>query len=83
MKIWIVQGEAGEYEDHREWIVAAFLSEKKAQELREKAQKRADKIRSMPYEVVNVKRPKNGYDPTMSCFERTAYYVYSLKVRDA
>lgn len=30
MKCYIVQGNSGEYDDYREWIVGAFLSEAKA-----------------------------------------------------
>lgn len=36
MKVWIVEGSTGEYEDRREWIVKAFVSKEHAMSLRTK-----------------------------------------------
>lgn len=33
MKVWIVEGSTGEYEDRQQWIVKAFASEEQAEAL--------------------------------------------------
>lgn len=42
--IWIVQGSTGEYSDHTEWVVRAFVSKVKAERLVVEAQARANEI---------------------------------------
>jgi hypothetical protein len=37
MKVYIVEGRDGEYEDRREWIVAAYSREELAKKHRDKA----------------------------------------------
>ena len=44
MKIYIVEGSTGEYSDHCEWAVKAFVSEQKAKDLVTKASEVANEI---------------------------------------
>lgn len=33
MRVWLVEGFTGEYDDRRDWIVGGFLDKNKAEEL--------------------------------------------------
>ena len=46
--IWIVEGVTGEYSDHRDWLVASYLSEDDAKEHVAQATARASEIQLHP-----------------------------------
>ena len=82
MKIYVVEGQTGEYSDHRDWPVRAFLSEKKAQKLVLDAQARANEIyvnnsnSSPSWNDLEKPENKNQYDPDMDMDYVGTHYLY-------
>ena len=59
MKVYIVWGNTGEYEDYREWIAGIFRSEDDAKEFCEKCQKFADYMMEDIYDYTeSAKSPR-------------------------
>ena len=83
MKIYMVQGSAGEYEDYRTWLVKAFVSEKSAQDYSQKcaaefrrieteAKEKGTFFYDWEYEKYNIS--PNIYDPKMDMGYSGAQY---------
>lgn len=85
MKIYLVWGDTGEYEDRREWIVKAFSQEKDARELADLLNKKCKELgcctgnfkqlRSLKEED-RRDRKMQVLDPHFSCdYTGTRYYL--------
>lgn len=81
MKIYIVEGNTGEYDDYRCWPVHAYADETKAKEHADNAQNwltdyGPERWRKERWDVA----PKNPYDPNMYVdYTGTKYSVYSIE----
>ena len=85
MNIYLVQGSTGEYSDHREWLIAAFYSEGKAQSLVTAATARANEImveRNGDY--YGIPEGTNQYDPHMQVdYTGVVHYTYlTVEIKD-
>lgn len=79
--IYLVEGNTGEYEDHRDWLVKAFFSEVKAQKLVIDAQTRANEIFQNRKSISNESDGINEFDPNfMLDYTGTYYKYYSIEV---
>lgn len=76
--IHVVYGSTGEYSDHREWYVAAYLDEIKAQEHVTKAQQRGREL-ELEYDGRrwDVPSSANQYDPKMQMDYTGVRYAYA------
>lgn len=79
MKIYMVSGEAGHYEEHHTWGVAAFLSEKNAEEFVKQVSELSARIFLQPLwdkeTGKTLKRDFNHLDPDMDQYDANSYYV--------
>lgn len=83
MKVYVVMGSTGEYSDHNEWVVGAFLSEGKAKERVELASTRARELTLPDYPYMK-EGEKNEYDPEFRAdYTGTNYFYYTVSVLDA
>ncbi len=92
MIIYIVEGRTGEYSDHREWPVKAFVSEEKAQEFVEKVSEEYRKIRDSYggggdrfwYSRWLRDGEQNPLDPDMQTdYTGTTYSYYSVELDES
>ena len=60
-EIFVVQGSTGEYSDHREWLIKAFVKELAAQDFVEKVSARAREI-TQAEETARDARDYSFYD---------------------
>jgi hypothetical protein len=81
-KIYVVEGATGEYSDHREWPVRAFVSEKKAQEFVEKVSAEYRKLVNKYGDLSELRwkmldnNIKNPLDPRMETDYTGTNYSY-------
>lgn len=76
--VYIVMGRCGEYSDHREWPVRAFLNEHEAADLVVKATACARELGSSHYSTWADER-RNAFDPNMQIdYTGTDYYVMDV-----
>lgn len=84
-KIYVVEGSTGEYSDHCEWPVRAFVSEKKAKEFVERVSAEYRKLvnkygnaREARFKMME-KDIKNPLDPNMQIdYTGTNYNYFSI-----
>ena len=74
MLIYIVEGSSGEYSDHREWPVKAFVHEEDAKDLVKNATVEAN-IAFVQYDKYCTNVP-NKYDPHMNMTYTGVRYSY-------
>jgi hypothetical protein len=77
--VYVVMGSAGEYSDHNEWPVRAFLSEQRAADLVVKASARAREVFAIHdcdefYSHREDEKFQNKYDPDMELSYTGANY---------
>jgi hypothetical protein len=90
MKVYVVMGQAGEYDDHTEWVVVAYLSEDAARQHVKDADAAAkaiyDKFGAGDRKLLPPKR-RNRFDPKHKvCADKwddTHYFFYTVEVADA
>ena len=77
MTIHIVFGRTGEYDDFRDWVVKAFTSQEKAQDLVTAASKRAREIfQTWAITPDGDTSEQNEFDPEMEMdYTGTLYYI--------
>lgn len=86
MKIYVVQGSTGEYSDNREWLVKAFVNEKRAADLVQKASERAREVFAMRddndwYTYPRPERFNNEHDPNMQVdYTGTNYGILEVEL---
>lgn len=90
-KVYVVEGQTGEYSDQHCWLVRAFLSEQRAQQFvtacsvigRETLRQRAEWCEKHQHMPRDGSYPKSGLDPNFSTigdnFEYT-YYEVELEI---
>lgn len=89
--VFVVMGATGEYSDHSEWPIAAYLDEATAQTHVQLAQSRANEIRTWrnekgqeAYLLPYAERPRNEYDYDMqSDYSGTMYYLIAVLLLDS
>jgi hypothetical protein len=81
MKVYLVEGEWGEYSDHSEWHVATYSTK----ELAEKHKELALEWIKQEGEQWGVLRKENPYDKGgwASTYKDTEYHIYEMEVLDA
>ena len=81
MKIYIVQGITGEYEDYYEWVLCAYADEETAKDHAKRAETRA-KESLKEYDTWNlVPYGSNEHDPLMHIDYTGIYYItYSCEL---
>ena len=85
MKIYIVMGAAGNWEDYNDWVVKAFLDKNKAEEFKENAQKYASLLINNWNAMENLPSydcRKNPYDPRWDSWESTTYEIVETELID-
>ena len=85
MKIWMVMGTTGEYEDCITWRVAAYTTPKVAKYHMEQAQKEVDKydIDNMTSSQMYDLKKKNPYDPRMVVdYTGVSYYIEDFELSE-
>ena len=76
MVAYIVSGETGEYEDHREWAVAVFTDKAVAEGLKTLLIEQASVLRYMDYtERRKAISSWNGFDKSIQYDQGVFYYV--------
>ena len=90
MIIYVVEGQTGEYSDHREWPVKAFVSEKKAKEFVLKVSEEYRRIRQKYDRYCNDRfwyhnwdreKDQNLLDPYMEAdYTGTTYSYYFIEL---
>ena len=77
MTIYIVLGRTGDYDDFRDWVVKAFTSQEKAQELVAAASERAREIlQTWAITPDDETSEQNEFDPKMEMdYTGTLYYI--------
>jgi hypothetical protein len=84
MKVFIVEGACGEYDDYVEWPVAAYLVEELAKAHVKGAEEGFLNLKKIYgfYDIPND--VKNPYDPSMNVsYTGPKYYYYALEISDA
>ncbi len=83
MKIYIVEGSTGEYSDRSEWVVCAFRSKEKAEELASKATLRAKELQGENWRYQSTEdRGINEFDLEMNMdYTGTDYYVIETELK--
>jgi hypothetical protein len=81
MKIYIVQGGSGEYDDYSSWLVMAYFSRIKAEEHAANAQQRAKELNAR-YGIYNIPKMANEFDPDMRDDSHIHYDIQELEVGD-
>jgi hypothetical protein len=76
--IYVVEGSTGEYSDHNEWLVAAFLEESDAKEYVLLCTQAVPDIEDMNDD--QREQAKNPYDPRMQIDYTGVRYRYSTVV---
>lgn len=83
MKIFIVEGKSGEYDDAREWAVAAYARKVQADRHAQLAQEE-ENVHWERYRHRGSDRPTKVFDPQRhTAHDRATYHVYELELRDA
>jgi hypothetical protein len=81
MKVHIVMGHTGEYEDHKAWPVAAYFDGRKARGHARRAERRAEELR--PENRYGKPLGVNEHDPKMMMdYTGTTYGVMHVEVAD-
>lgn len=77
--IYVVEGQTGEYSDHRYWSVRAFTNEQKAEDFCDKVKARALELLAKYGTHYNIPSGANEFDPSMSIdYTGIEYFVYEL-----
>ncbi len=78
--VYVVVGSTGQYSDHREWYVMAFLSRAKAERFTEAVSAEYRKIKQRYSENLwNIPEKANPLDPDMQIdYTGTNYYVVEM-----
>ncbi len=87
-KIFIVEGNTGEYSDHQDWAVAAYLDEDLAKQHVELASVRARELYAEydknwePTSYDDIPEGANQYDPRMRTdYTGVRYHYYDVEIR--
>lgn len=79
--VYIVQGTTGEYSDRTDWLVKAFRSQTKADELCHRAQLRAGEIKNSRESRYGAPKNSNEFDPDMRMdYTGTEYTVITVEL---
>jgi hypothetical protein len=82
MKIYIVEGTTGDYSDRTDWVVCAFRSKKKAEDLAHKAMRRAKEIQISRPSRYDAPKGENEFDAKMQMdYTGTEYYIVECDLR--
>ena len=82
--VYVVEGSTGEYSDHREWPVAAYIDEDLAREHADKAKKWYLKNWRQGMGWEDEDKLNNPYDPDMSLdYTGTDWTVYKIELRES
>lgn len=83
MKIYVVEGATGEYSDHREWPVKAYVSEDKAKQHVVKATQRGNEIFAQSGSKYGPHEGENEYDPNMRIdYTGVRYNYYEVELEE-
>lgn len=82
MKIWIVEGCTGIYEDRRKWQIAAYFDWRKARSHCIKAQKYCDQNRIKYDDDWDFVKVKNPYDKFMQYDGEIEYCYHGIEIAD-
>lgn len=82
VRMWIVEGKTGEYEDKTEWIVGLFFSEDKALGKLRDCENFLKENKDKKYDYYNP--VKNPFDNKMKNVDprEVVYYIYSIDTSD-
>jgi len=81
--LWVVYGQAGQYDDHHDWDICAYPTEKLAKRHAVLAQERATDLFRIDDGRFQIPAESNQYDPHMSAYDHDVEYgVFKLEVRD-
>lgn len=83
MKIWIVEGTSGEYSDQDQWIVCAYRSKERAEDVAANATRRADEIQKNRKRYEPIPDGANEFDPKMRMggYTGTEYYTVECELK--
>lgn len=88
MKVWIVEGSTGEYEDRQQWIVKAFASEERAEALQARLNDILKENQLHYYNVTerdDYRVPNELLDLDQNAevvYTGACYYVYSIEIEE-
>lgn len=81
MKIYMVEGQTGEYSDHREWPVKAFVSEKRAADFVLAVTAEYHRVGGENFRYYHGGAEANRLDPDMQVdYTGTTYSFYSVEL---
>jgi hypothetical protein len=77
--VFVVVGSTGEYSDHMEWNIAAYITKEEAEQHRDLANEFAKGKEKLDWR--EQEKLKNPYDPDMKIdYTGTRYYVNEVKL---
>ena len=77
VEIYVVEGSTGEYSDHTEWLIAAYLNEEDAKKHVLCATEKAEQLGATENTDVFWDRDgQNEWDPNMQCDYKGVFYNY-------
>jgi len=83
MRIYVVQGSTGQYDDHCEWLVKAFKSKDKAKEFVAQANEHAENLKSNRESEYSFSDEAHPMDPNyITDYTGSSYTFHPVELED-